>query len=318
MKDLLIVLAVLIGITAFILLFSFFCYKVTFFQKKKNKTTSSHFTLPPGKEYLPHKELFISWKEKVGKLEKREFTLTSFDGHTLKAYYYEYDKNAPIELMLHGYRGSAVRDMCGGVLRCFALKRNAFVIDHRASGNSDGNVITFGVNESRDCLDWVNFIIKTFGENVKIIITGISMGASTALIASAAELPKNVKYVLADCGYTSAKDIIKKFMRAHYLPATLIYPFIKLGAKLYGKFDLEKVSSIESVKSSKVPILLIHGSADDFVPYNMSELNYAACSNKKKLVEIDGAAHGLAYVIDSEKYLQAILDFEKEIDFNSL
>ena len=81
--------------------------------------------------------------------------------------------------MFHGYRGSSERDLCGGVQRCFKLGRSALLVDQRAHGRSDGHIISFGVNERKDCLAWVDFMVKHFGPDVKIILTGISMGAST-------------------------------------------------------------------------------------------------------------------------------------------
>ena len=316
MNELLIVLIVVVALVAFTFGFSYFCFLITFYNKKQ--APKNHFSLPPGKEYLPYEEDFKLWRESVNKLPKKEYMIKSFDGLTLYGYYYEYDKNAPIELMFHGYRGSADRDMCGAVLRSFKAKHNAFIVDHRASGKSEGKVISFGINESRDCVSWVNFLVETFGEQVKIILTGISMGAATVLISSNLTLPKNVKYVLADCGYTSAKAIIIRFIKDRFLPASLIYPFVKLGAKLYGKFSLEKVSPIESVKTSKLPIIIFHGDKDNFVPYYMAEEIKKAATGECEVVTIANAGHGLAYMLDKEKYLNAIIEFENKINFKNL
>ena len=237
-------------------------------------------------------------------------SITSFDGLTLRGKYYEYEKGAPIELLMHGYRGSMERDMSGGVVRCFKQGRSALCVDHRASGISDGKVITFGVNESRDCVEWVNFIINNIDKDAKIILTGISMGAATVMITAGKELPKNVVAVLADCGYTSAKEIIMNTMRDMKLPPKLLYPFAVLGGKLYGKFDIDETSPIEMMKKCRLPVIFIHGDADDFVPYDMSVRNYEACSSEnKKLVTIEGAGHGVCFPVDQEKYLAALSEF---------
>ena len=143
-----------------------------------------------------------------------------------------------MEIMFHGYRGNAERDLSGGIQRCFALGRSVLLVDQRTSCGSEGNVISFGINEHRDCLSWVDFAVKHFGPDIKIILTGISMGASTVLMAAGKELPKNVVGVLADCGFSSAREIIKKCARDLKIPADLIYPFIKLGAKIFGHFNL--------------------------------------------------------------------------------
>ena len=239
----------------------------------------------------------------------KEISITSFDGLTLYGRYYECTPGAPIELMFHGYRGSAERDLCGGVQRCFALGRNALIVDQRTSGKSGGKVISFGINESRDCHSWVNFMISHFGPEVQIILTGISMGAATVMIAAGQPLPKNVIGALADCGYTSAKAIIKKVMRQIHLPADLLYPVVKLSAKLYGRFDLEEFSPIDSMKHCTVPIIFAHGEADDFVPCDMSRENYEACTAPKAILTVPGAGHGLSYPVDEDAYLNALRNF---------
>jgi pimeloyl-ACP methyl ester carboxylesterase len=237
------------------------------------------------------------WIKETRALPFQEFSVTSFDGLKLKAKYYECRPGAPIELMFHGYRGYAERDLCGGVQRCFALEHNAFIVDLRASGDSDGNVITFGINESKDCLAWLDLMIGHFGPDVKIILTGISMGASTVLNAAGSELPENVVGVLADCGFTSPAQIIKKVIGDMGLPKELSYPFVKLGAQLYGKFDLEEIASVDAIRNCKVPVIFFHGEDDAYVPCEMSRINYEACPTKKRLVTIPGAGHGLCYPV---------------------
>ena len=114
----------------------------------------------------------------------------------------------------------------------------------------------------------------------------------------------------ADCGYTSAKEIIKKVLRDMHLPADFFYPFVKLGAKIFGRFDLDSYSPIESMKKCKLPVIFIHGDADDFVPYSMSEENYAACAApEKRLVITKGAGHGLCLPIDPQGYLAHLSSF---------
>ena len=242
-------------------------------------------------------------------MEQEDLWITSFDGLLLHGKYYEYAPGAPIELMFHGYRGNAERDLCGGVQRCFALKRSAFLVDQRASGRSEGNVITFGIKEHKDCLKWVDFLVEHFGPDVKIILTGISMGASTVLMAAGNPLPPQVKGVLADCGFTSAKAIMQDVIRQMKLPPKLLYPFVRLAARLFGKFDLEADSALEAVKRATVPIIFLHGDNDDFVPCSMSRENFDACASRKQLVLISGAGHGLAYPMDKQSYLKALDDF---------
>lgn len=291
---------------------SYICFRMAFYASRKEVKNAEEYPIPDGKIYEPYRDVMVGWMKEARKLHFEEFDITSFDGLNLHAKYYEYAPNATMEIMFHGYRGSAERDLCGGIQRCFALGRNVLLVDQRTSDGSDGNVISFGINESRDCLAWIDFAIKHFGPDVKIILTGISMGASTVIMAAGNDLPENVVGVLADCGYNSPRDIIKKVIRQMHLPADLLYPFVKLGAKIFGKFDLEETSPEEAIKNCKVPIILFHGDADDFVPCEMSKLNYDACTSPKRLVTIPGAGHGLGYMLDPEGYLKAVAEFFSE------
>ena len=242
-------------------------------------------------------------------MPQQQFTVTSFDGLKLVGNYYEYAPGAPIELMFHGYRGSGERDLNGGVQRCFKLGRSALIVEQRASGKSQGSVITFGIREHRDCLVWVDFMVKHFGPDVKIILTGISMGASTVLMAGGCDLPENVIGILADCGYSTARDIIQIVIKKMGLPVKLSYPFVKLGARLFGGFDLEETSPVEMLKKCKVPVIFFHGESDDFVPCDMSRVNFEACASRKQLVTVPGAGHGLSYPVAQESYLKAAGEF---------
>jgi len=311
MKLLLILLTAAAVFLCLVLLISYLCYRMAFYAKRQPSRTVETVTLPNDPVYEPFRECMENWIRQTLRLPRQTFTVTSFDGLKLQANYYEYAPGAPIELMFHGYRGSALRDLSGGVERCFRLGRSALIVDQRTSGGSEGHVISFGINEHRDCLTWISFMITHFGPEVKIILTGISMGASTVMMAAAHPLPENVIGVLADCGYTSARQIIQKVIRQMHLPAALCYPFVRLGARIYGHFDLEETSPIKAMEKVTVPVIFYHGEADDFVPCQMSIANYEACASRKKLVLIPGAGHGLCYPVDPERYLSELKDFFK-------
>jgi fermentation-respiration switch protein FrsA (DUF1100 family) len=126
------------------------------------------------------------------------------------------------------------------------------------------------------------------------------------MTAAGCDLPPQVVGVVADCGYTSAKDIIGKVIRQMGLPAKLLYPFVRLGGRLYGGFDVEETSPIEGMKKCRIPVFFAHGDVDDYVPYEMSVRNYEACTAKKVLFTVPNAGHGLSYIIDPDGYVNAL------------
>ena len=297
------------------LLTSLVCFFRVFYSPTRVPLREGEYDIPEGEIYEVHRKEIEKWIDMTRTMPHENFSITSFDGLTLRGRYYECQPGAPIEILFHGYRGNSERDMSGGVERCFALGRNALIVDHRAAGKSDGHIITFGIRERKDCLRWVDFVIGHFGAECKIILTGISMGAATVMMAAGEELPSNVVCVLADCGYSSPREIIHKVIRDMGVPTWLLYPFIRLGARLFGRFDLEETTPLEAVRRCRVPLILIHGDADDFVPCDMSRRLYEVCVSQKKFVTIAGAGHGLAFPTDPELYLRSLAEFQEECGF---
>ena len=312
MNIILTISGIVLLISLLILLIAYICFRLVFYVPRKQKTPSEELPVPAGKIYEPYHDLMRKWIKEARSFQSEDFYIKSHDGLTLHAKYFEYEPGTVMEIMFHGYRGSAERDLSGGIQRCFALGRSVLLVDQRTSCGSEGNVISFGINEHRDCLAWVDFAVKHFGPDVKLILTGISMGASTVLMAAGKKLPENVVGVLADCGFSSPKEIIKKCARDLRIPAELIYPFIKLGAKLFGHFDLEEYTPLEAMKTCKVPIIFFHGEDDAFVPCDMSRECYAACQSPKRLVTVPKAGHGLVYVADNDLYFNSVVNFFTE------
>lgn len=303
---------VLIAVLAIVLSASYICFFMVFRTAKRKTLAADEYDLPPGEIYEPYYPQMRKWVDKIRSMKRELFEIESFDGLKLRGYYYEYSPDSPLELIFHGYGGNAERDLSGGVERCFALGRSAVLIDQRGAGMSEGRICSFGINERRDCLEWIKFATRKFGKERPIIIGGISMGAATVMMAAGEDLPSNVVCVMADCGYSSPKEIIKKVVREMKLPSSIVYPFIRLGGMLYGKFDIEETSPISAVARSKTPIVYIHGDTDDYVPHSMSVECYEATKSPRKLVTIEGAGHGLAFPKDPEKYVESLREFESE------
>lgn len=299
----------ILAAAAAVILIAYGCYRFAFYAPPRKALPEGAIELPEGADYEPFREKMEYWIRETRKLPHTNVEITSFDGLKLRGKFYEFAPGAPVEIMFHGYRGNAERDMSGGVQRCFKVRRSALLVEQRCSQGSEGNTITFGIKEHRDCLKWVEFAIDYLGEDCKIILTGISMGAATVMMAAGEKLPENVIGILADCGYTSAKEIMFDVMRKMKLPPKLCYPFVKLGAKLFGHFDPDENSPLEAMKRCTVPVIFFHGEDDDFVPCSMSRANFEACAARKKLVTIPGAGHGLSYAVQPQRYLQELRDF---------
>lgn len=290
--------------------FSYFSYRVAFFSPYRNRDTVPATT---GTHYDPYREVMKLIYSQLAERKYEEVTIVSRDGLRLYGRYYHVKDGAPVCIGFHGYRSSPLTDFSGGSDLCFSMEHNLLLVDQRAHGKSRGRTIAFGIRECHDCLDWVDFVIDRFGEQTQVLLYGISMGASTVLMASGLALPDNVRGIVADCPYACAGAIIRKVSDEMRIPSKLAYPFIVLGARIFGGFDLEETDALRAVKHTKVPILIIHGEADSFVPAQMSEQIAGVNPKMVRRVTFPGAEHGISYLVDTQRYRQTVTDFLKTV-----
>ena len=168
---------------------------------------------------------------------------------------------------------------------------NVLMPDQRAHGKSEGKNITFGIKEREDCALWVEYILNRFGKDAKLVLVGLSMGAATVMMASDIVPEKNVKGIIADCGFSSPKSILTEVSRQMKYPPKIMYFFLKLSAKVFGRFDTDSQSAVKSLSSTRIPILFIHGENDKYVPCFMSRECYDACASEKEIFTRNACHH---------------------------
>ena len=268
-------------------------------------------SVPEGEAYAPHRELTL---RNIDDLLSRPFervSVTSHDGLRLVGKYYAGRPGAPLLLFFHGYRSTAERDGSGGFQFCLENGFSVLLADQRGHGDSQGKTITFGIRERWDCLAWARYAARRF--DVPMFLWGISMGAATVLMTSDLPLPSQVKGIIADCGYDSPEDILRETMRRWHYPQFPTWQLTRLGAKLFGHLDVRECSALESLKHAHVPVLLIHGEADNVVPCEMAAALRDACASHAELLTVPGAGHGMSCYTDPAAYEKALDDFCKEV-----
>jgi fermentation-respiration switch protein FrsA (DUF1100 family) len=284
-----------------------YCFRECFFSSK-NRDQDPYAVLE-GPQYATVADRIRACTARMDEVEYEWVSTVSHDGLPLWGRYYHVRDNAPVKLIFHGYRSPALRDSAGGWFLARKLGFNVLAVDQRAHARSGGTVITFGILERQDCLSWVRYINGRFGSETPVILCGLSMGAATVLMASGLKLPNNVAAIMADSPYSAPADIIRKVCRDRHLPDALAYPFIRLAARIYGNFDLTETTAVASVQHAKVPILLLHGEDDRFVPCEMSRIIYNACASPCQLQIFPAAGHGLCYITDPKRYEEVCTKF---------
>ena len=238
-------------------------------------------------------------------------TMQSYDGLKLYAYYLPHENARGTLVLMHGFHSSNLNDFSCVFRYLYELGFNLLAPDQRSMNRSEGKYITFGVRERFDCRDWIEFINSRPEVACRpIILDGISMGCATVLMALGLRLPENVAGAIADCGYTTPKAIFTHVLKHHYhLPA---FPFIPMSAvvtKLIAGFGIDECSTLDAMRKNRLPVLFVHGTADELVPSYMSVQNYEACVSEKTLFLAEGAAHGMSYLIKREECEKLLEDF---------
>lgn len=287
----------MITVLLIILLISYIAYRKVFYSSLKRTRI---YALPEKPEYASAKPTVKRLIEEMEKEPYEQVYITSFDGTKLAARYYHFSDSGALQIQFHGYRSTASRDFCGGFLLAKKMGRNALVVDQRAHGKSDGTTICFGIKEKYDCLEWIKYALDRFG-NIPIMLSGVSMGAATVLMALDLDLPENVRCIVADCPYSSPEEIIACVSKNMKIPPMISMPLIKIGARLFGNLKLSG-GAVESVRNTKIPILLVHGDADLFVPCEMSRKIYLANPEMITFEVFPDAHHGLSFIKDTERY----------------
>lgn len=249
-----------------------------------------------GQKYIDEK--FTEW-----------FDIESVDGLKLYGRWYPVEGSQKTIILFHGYRSTARRDFSCAVEVYNDLGLNVLLVDQRSHGRSEGKLITFGINERKDVVSWVNFVKEKFPEHI-IALGGLSMGAATVLMASELLTPDDVKCIIADCGYSSPKEIMCKVCKeVFHTSGKPWYAMLNVVCKNFGGFDLSSASACEAVKITKIPILFVHGTADSFVPVEMGIKNHEACTSEKDICIVEGAEHGFSFLVDEPTVTKHITDF---------
>lgn len=290
-------------ITAGVLAISYFAYWIAFYNPEYRHGEAVYLDRDQGLE------------EVYQKMEARAYekvTVRSRDGIDLFGRFYAGRADAPLLIQFHGYRGNGIRDFSAVNDIMKDLRLNLLVVDQRAHGESGGNTMTFGILERYDCQAWTDLAADRFPG--PIYLYGVSMGAATVLMASELDLPDRVAGIIADCPYSSPGAIIRKVCRDMGYPGWLLYPFAVLGALVFGRFCLWSSSPERSVARSRLPILLIHGLGDKFVPADMSRRIRENCASKVDLELFSNAGHAASVLSDPSRYralLEAFMGLKK-------
>ena len=253
-----------------------------------------------------HSKLFneaTKWLEEQP--DKQDIWITSFDGLKLHAVYLPAEKPTKKTVhVVHGFRGQGLWDFAVMIPYYHRIGYNVCIPDDRGHMKSEGELLGFGWNDRRDTIYWCRKLIEIVGEDVQIVLHGVSMGGATVMMAAGEkDLPDQVRCVIEDCGFTSVYEEFKhttpdqlKFM------APVILSIDSLINRIFNHYLFSGAKSTTALKKAKVPVFFIHGDSDVFVPTAMVYDNYNACASEKEIWLTKGVPHAKSQIIYPEEY----------------
>ncbi len=241
--------------------------------------------------------------------------IDAYDGIQLIGHFYRNPNAKRILIAVHGWRSSWNADF--GAVADFWFENGCSVlfIEQRGQGLSAGEYMGFGLKERFDVQSWANFVAEHNAGNLPVYLAGVSMGATSVLMASGLGLPECVHGLMSDCGYTSPRAIWKHVCEDN------IHISYGLRQKIVDDMCMQRIdhgagdySTTEALAKNTIPVLFVHGTDDGFVPVQMTYENYKACVAPKMLLIVPGADHGLSYFVNGEEYRKQTLVFWNAFD----
>lgn len=307
---------ILVGILLFAVLLvacsvfvSEYLFKIIIYRQKKSSSQKDIDAVASWYRHYPIAKEGRRWLEGMPYIN---VYIKSFDGLRLYGALLENYSNK-IVICVHGFTGSGKKDFASLAQAYYKNGYNVLLVDNRAHGQSEGKYVGFGVLDRLDLRNWVKYVINRFGSNVQIFLHGISMGAATVLMASSI-MPKNVRGIIADCGFTSVYEIFEYVLKRDYhLPKFPIIYLTNIMSKIRAGYGYKDVNTTAEIARSDIPILFIHGENDEFVPLWMTMKNYSHCKAYKELFIVRESEHAESHYIDKKGYERRILTFIEKI-----
>ncbi|MFT3712151.1 MAG: alpha/beta fold hydrolase [Archangium sp.] len=159
--------------------------------------------------------------------------------------------------------------------------------DQRAHGESKGEFVTYGAKEAGDLSLVIDTALARFGRELPVAVVGESLGAAVVLQAAAQD--PRIKLVVAGAPFADLQTVVRD-KAPFFLDAKAQARAVEV-AEREAHFNVADVSPVKSAAKITVPVLLLHGSEDAYLPMKHSLRIYEALAGPRRFVRLEGVGH---------------------------
>ncbi|MBR5109100.1 MAG: alpha/beta hydrolase [Clostridia bacterium] len=238
----------------------------------------------------------LSWYDS---LQKEDYTVSSFDGYILHVQYLANPAPSGKYIIIsHGYTDNRFGAM--KYARMYLdLGYHVIAYDLRGHGKNEPSFCTYSARESRDLYALIEDSRSRYPDARVLGLHGESLGAASSI--AVLKYRPEISFVVADCGFSSIDSVLASGLKSMHVPEAFLR-IASLCAKIRFGYSYADMRPIDSLKENTVPILFIHGAADDFIPPVHSENMQKATKGYSELRLIPGAAHAMSSLSSPEEY----------------
>lgn len=255
----------------------------------------------------PRRQTEANTPEDLG-LTVEEVRFPSEDETQLSGWFVLGSNRAAVAL-LHGYGRSR-----GELLPHAAFLNRAgysvLLFDFRHRGNSGGDRVTLGAKEPLDVIGAVRYLrSRPDVDPERIGVMGVSLGASAGIIAAA--MTPDIMVVVAEAAFANLRSVVDRGMRNFVgLPPFPFAPVIRLVTERRLGVGIDEVVPEEIIGMiAPRAVMLIHGTADDIIPFEASRTLFWRAGEPKSLWLVPGGLHARAYLAAPDEYEARVLHF---------
>ena len=283
--------------------YAFFCFVC-----KPKREASASLDGKGGRSLNAYRPFIQEKALQNSKLPHKMVSISAYDGMILRAKFYPNRLSDRFLILVHGYHSSVAWDFAASFEMYYRAGYSILALENRGHG-SEGEYIGYGVLEQHDVRSWMDWIVSEYGNEVRIALSGVSMGAATVLLTSCNYPIPQLKCVIEDCGYSNLTRQIMNMVWERKVPPVWLTASASLWCKLKAGYFFSEASPEKVLPKSQIPTLFLHGMKDNMVPFYMLDRAYAACSAPKEKAVFEDAIHGEASFREPERYEKLVTSF---------